>query len=229
MVAIRGREFPLERRSLSEQIYEVLERQILAGELAPGTKLSEEGVAAEFGVSRSPAREALSELERSGLAVRSGGRDRAVALPTPEWIREAFDVFWLLDVGQSYLSSLRATVADHDRLYVLLDEMKQARRRGDEALRLERYHEFHDLLTCRCDNRKLALLIQNNARYIDWFKALYFEDLDNSERADIEHRQIVDCYVAKDLPGLMAVARTHIMHTRDRILARLMAMEETTH
>ena len=218
---MNGADLLLERRFLSKQIYDRLERQILAAELAPGTKLSEEGIATEFRVSRSPAREALSELERAGLAVRSGGRDRIVALPTEKWVRDAFDAYWLLDVGQCYLSSLLATRTDHERLYDLLDEMLRAKRNGQEEVRLLFYKEFHHLLACRCTNEVLGKLIQHQVRYVEWFKALYFEHLDPSERAEIEHREIVDCYVAKDLPGLMSVAQKHMMHTRDCILARL--------
>jgi DNA-binding GntR family transcriptional regulator len=56
----------LERKTLSSQLYEILERKVITGELSPGTRLSEESVAETYNVSRSPAREALLDLEKAG-------------------------------------------------------------------------------------------------------------------------------------------------------------------
>jgi hypothetical protein len=55
-------------------------------------------------------------LERIGLAARMGPRDRIVAMPTAELIQETFEIWWILDSGRSYLSSLKATEEDHERL-----------------------------------------------------------------------------------------------------------------
>jgi DNA-binding GntR family transcriptional regulator len=102
----------LERRTLSSQLYKILESKVLDGDLLPGTKLSEESLAETYGVSRSPAREALAGLERAGLAVRAGARDRMITVPTEEMIAQKYDLWWIVDVGRAYLASQEATPAD---------------------------------------------------------------------------------------------------------------------
>src|SRR5690349_774028 len=57
----------LQSHSLTTLVRRELERRILAGELAPGDKLNEEGLAAQFNVSRGPVREAFRALESAGL------------------------------------------------------------------------------------------------------------------------------------------------------------------
>ena len=116
----------LQRKNLADQLYELLEKRILSGEIEPGTRLSEEHVALACGVSRSPAREAITRLERIGLAIRTNARDRMVATPTRGMIGDIFEVWWILDAGRTYLASLNATPATYRRLYELLDRMDTA-------------------------------------------------------------------------------------------------------
>ena len=54
-------------RPLREIVYEELKRQILVGEIAPGTRMMEVDLAEEMGVSRTPVREAIRKLEKEGL------------------------------------------------------------------------------------------------------------------------------------------------------------------
>lgn len=208
----------VQRKNLTEQLYEILENQIISGDIAPGTKLSEENVAEVFGVSRSPAREAITELERIGLAARMGARDRIVAMPTAELIQETFEIWWILDAGRSYLSSLKATEDDHKRLYELLAEIDEAQAAGDEAKRLELSESFHGLLYNRCTNGQLLRIINDYGKYIRWFKTLYYRHVDKSETSRAEHRQIVDHYVQKDLLGLTDLIRRHILRQRDDVI-----------
>lgn len=59
---------------LYQQVYEIVSAQIGQGSLREGTRLSESGLAAQFGISRAPARQALAELEQRGLLTKASGR-----------------------------------------------------------------------------------------------------------------------------------------------------------
>ncbi len=63
---------------LYERVYGILARQIRDGERPHGERLGESSVAAQFGVSRAPVRQALADLERDGLIEKSAGRGYAV-------------------------------------------------------------------------------------------------------------------------------------------------------
>jgi len=99
------------RKNLSRAIYESLETAIVQGRLQPGTRLAEDRLSTRFGVSRSPVREAISELERVGLAERGTMRDRRVSVPSEAFIVDCFDVWVLLESERLYESSLRSDAA----------------------------------------------------------------------------------------------------------------------
>jgi len=214
-------EDPLNRKRLSQQLYERLEEQIVNGNLAPGTKLVEDVLAAQFGVSRSPVREAIVELERAGFADRQGLRDRRVAVPTEKLIRDTYDVFAILEIGRAYLSSLAATLEDRRYLSALLGGMEGAMERSDqqsyEALSLE----FHAKLGQPCQNQRLDAILGLYRKYLRWFRALYYDyHREISQTALDAHRKIVDGYVRKDLVGLTETLQSHINDQREQVLER---------
>ncbi|HUE47207.1 MAG TPA: GntR family transcriptional regulator [Aestuariivirgaceae bacterium] len=73
---------------LYQRAFDILAGQIKGGTIPPGARLTESGVAAQFGISRAPARRALSELQESGRIVKAEGRGYAVpgqAVVSPAW------------------------------------------------------------------------------------------------------------------------------------------------
>lgn len=64
---------------LYQRAFDILSAQIGSGSLSAGTKLTESAVAAQFGISRAPARRALEELEKAGLVTKGRGRGYAVS------------------------------------------------------------------------------------------------------------------------------------------------------
>jgi DNA-binding GntR family transcriptional regulator len=218
----------LQRKNLSVQVYEILEKRILEGDMPPGTRLAEESIAEEFGISRSPAREAITELERIGLAERAGIRDRRVVIPSEKFISDTYDTWSILEVGRCYLSSLAAPPEDHASIRRVLAEMERAKRRGafEQYVKLSR--QFHDLLKCRCDNAQLLSVLGDFEKYRRWLVAIYFNDVDTSETSTKEHRQIAEHYINKDLVGLTTTIQRHIGRQRDRVLASLKNGEAPT-
>jgi DNA-binding GntR family transcriptional regulator len=208
----------IQRTSLSDQVYHVLEKRILDGDLLPGTRLSEEAIADEFGVSRSPVREAISELERIGFAERSGMRDRRVVVPSAKFISDTYDTWGILEVGRCYMSSLAAPPEDHVKIRHVLDEMEKAKQTGPIARYVKLSRQFHDLLSFRCDNAQLLAVLDNFEKYRRWLVAIYFQNVDTSETSSNEHRQIAEAYINKDLVGLTAVLQHHVGRQRDRVL-----------
>ncbi|MFN8131073.1 MAG: GntR family transcriptional regulator [Solirubrobacteraceae bacterium] len=77
-------------RALVDHIAQQIQMQIMTGELAPGERLRQEALAEEFGVSRTPVREALRQLQASGLLEVEPRRGAVVRGPSVRDIREAY-------------------------------------------------------------------------------------------------------------------------------------------
>jgi DNA-binding GntR family transcriptional regulator len=111
--------------SLPEHVREALEDQILSGELPPGERITEEGLADSLGVSRTPVREALLTVEAQGLIVRRRGRGIYVANLTTAG--EARTLYRIRAAVEPYLAGRAAERADAD-LMATLAELQSAYR-----------------------------------------------------------------------------------------------------
>lgn len=207
----------LVRTNLASQVYEFLQDQIVSAQIRPGTKLSEVAIAESLGVSRQPVREAIARLERLGLTSR-GRRDRVVARPTERLICEIYEIWWVLDAGRTYLSSLSATDDDISKMRGLLAQMEAATQAGDQTALTRCSREFHKLISSRCQNSQMESTIESYGLYIRWFRALYLKSRGPSEARLKEHRVIVDCYARKDLSGLMEVVHEHVLRQWSEVL-----------
>jgi DNA-binding GntR family transcriptional regulator len=209
----------VERRTLASQVYNILEAKILSGELQPGSRLSEETIAEVYSVSRSPAREALASLERVGLAVRVGMRDRMVPMPTEEMIAQKHDVWWIIDVGRTYLGSLDATAEDHAELRHYVDGMAAAANAGDTKKYRQFCDKFHKKIRGSCANEYMNELGTSSDLYMKWFERLYDRAAEISTDVIAEHYRILEAYEKRDLAGLSETIRVHLMRQRDRMLS----------
>ncbi|HEY1723013.1 MAG TPA: GntR family transcriptional regulator [Magnetospirillaceae bacterium] len=217
------------RRPLSEQVYQLLEDRILAGTIAPGTKLAEEAIAEEFGVSRSPAREAISQLEKVGLAEKSGPRDRRVVIPSRKTIIDVYATWIILETGRIYLSSLVATKDDHRRIREIVHGMEEALTANNMTVYQSWFSQFHTMLTGHCDNQLLNQALEGFERHRKWLAALYHSKPETSSRSLIEHKAIAKNYIKSDLVGITKALEAHMMRQRDSVLARLAVIEKTEH
>jgi DNA-binding GntR family transcriptional regulator len=225
--ALSGREVTelgLHRETLASQIYAKLEGRILNGDMAPGTRLSEEGLAESFGVSRAPVREALMALQRIGLAERFGPRDRIIAVPTPSLIWQKYDLWWIVDAGRTYLASLEATPAQCDEMAALIDAMAIAVAQNDVAAYKGQCEAFHHAIRSGCKNPFVTELGAGADIHLRWFERLYDRNPEVSAAAVREHREILEAFRAKNFAALSESIRVHMLRQRDHILGLFEAM-----
>jgi DNA-binding GntR family transcriptional regulator len=208
----------LERKTLSSQLFDILQSKVISGELVPGTRLSEESVAETYKVSRSPAREALIDLEKSGLAVRVGARDRMITIPTREMISSKFELWWIVDMGRTYLSSLNATHDDCVELRSYLDRMARAVKARDSKRYQAACDKWHNKIRQGSPNAFVNQVSDSCDHYLIWLEGLYDQSPDMSEQNVLEHQKILDAFERRDLAALSVVMRDHITRKRDHLL-----------
>jgi DNA-binding GntR family transcriptional regulator len=217
--------------TLAEQCASLLRDRIIWGEIEPGFRLTETGLAEELGVSRTPIREALQRLEDDGLIVRAGGR-LTVAAFDPDVAVERLLIRELLEPFVASNSAPRLTGPDLARLRSILTEMQMhldpERHDARQAAGLN--IEFHELLNSRCP---YPMIIRTSRVALDAHSAVRLYStytIDDLRRVDAEHRRIVEVTeaIAGDQvpPDEMAVLiRQHIINGRKALLRNLSAIE----
>lgn len=146
---------PIQRTSLSEEVYQRLQQQIITLALAPGQKLNDQELAEAFGVSRTPVREALKKLEEEGLVVAKRGSRTNVTMLDATKARQTFPIFATLHALAARLA-FPLSEADITRLIELNQMFQEAINRGDAASALQLDDAFHGLFLERSQNGQLA-------------------------------------------------------------------------
>jgi DNA-binding GntR family transcriptional regulator len=146
---------PLERESLSELVKDRLLTQILRGDLAPGSRIVETRVARELGTSQAPVREALRDLAGLGFVDTKPYRGSWVRKPSKAELLDAIEVRSDIEALAGRLAAIRRTPACIDDLTRLVEEMRDAARRGDAHEHALKNVEFHELVVDATGNSTL--------------------------------------------------------------------------
>lgn len=139
---------------LATRVYELLSQDIIAGRLAPGTPLVQEQLAARYEVSRTPVRDALSQLTNDGLALQVTGRGYFVNDLSRNDISDVFEVRYSLESLALRKAIGRHTPRHLARLRALVEESRLLSP-GDSVGLFKLSAEFHLVLLEPCGNAYL--------------------------------------------------------------------------
>jgi DNA-binding GntR family transcriptional regulator len=191
-----------------KQIYEEIRRSIIVGELKPSDIVNEREVAARFGVSKSPARDALSWLTFEGLLKPLPRYGYMVTSFTVRDIQEAFHLRELLEVEAVRLAVDRIADEELDELELTLGPPSPA------DTRINR--QFHMALAEASGNQKLARLI---GQLLDEMERMIALDPASWDWSTVDsHRQVLRALRRRDKDAAETAWRDHIRSTRAAIL-----------
>lgn len=140
----------------AEDLKQILETQILSGELPPGSRLDEQGLAMRHQVSRTPVREALRHLASSGLVdMRSRQTPTVAALTIPKLV-QMFEVMAELEGLCARLATRRITADQLHSLHQSHEQLKQALGQGEPMTFYEVNRQFHEMIYEAAENEYLA-------------------------------------------------------------------------
>jgi DNA-binding GntR family transcriptional regulator len=178
----------VERRPLRHDLLTALQDRILHGRLAPCAAISEPALAQEFGVSRSPLREALFALEGRGLLESAAGRGFAVRPLDAGDARDAYTILATLD-GLALRLAGAPPLEDLEALTRINDRIRRSPRRARRLFDLDR--AWHGLLVARCPNRRLLGILENLLTAVRRYDLAYWREAGDILVSHAEHGAIV--------------------------------------
>ena len=169
--AVRFRPITQQAFGLGDQIYETIGGAIVDGRLAPGMRLRDKDIAAELGVSRTPVREALQRLMRSGLVEMSPSRFTRVTEHSDDTVANTLEYVGIQVGAALQLAVRRMTEAEMQKAIALLDRMIAASDADDAEALMSAALLFVGFVVARTGNSVLvrmmseaSLLIERNLR-----------------------------------------------------------------
>lgn len=196
------------RLQLGDEAASYLRDQITSGVLAPGAHVRPEALAAELGISSTPAREALQGLRAEGFLALAPRRGFTVAQLTGDDIRDVY-------LAQAWVAgelASRAAKADSsviDEIEEIHRELTEVAERGDLVALQEQNHLFHRAINHASGAPKLAWLIQLLSHYAP---SRFYATIQGWAQATIaDHTGIVDALRAGDPDRAREEMRNHVL------------------
>jgi DNA-binding GntR family transcriptional regulator len=193
--------------ALYEQVAERLRTRIFAHELSQGSWIDEQALAVEYGISRTPLREALKVLAAEGLVVLKPRRGCYVTELSEQDIDEVFPVMALLEGRVAAEAARRVTSADFAHLAAIHEELEKHAAANNADRFFEANQRFHTALQDIAGNRYLAQLIDDARKVIKLTRRDSLRLEGRLKQSLAEHRGILDALRQKD--SALAGQRMH--------------------
>jgi len=197
----------LNMQSLREQLYQHLRTEMETGNLAPGVTINVNAISQELGISKTPLRDALIQLEAEGFVDILPRRGVIVRKLTIQEVKDFYEIIGALEavVVQDVFDLLRSSHIQ------ALKRLNEEQRRAYSQQAYERYYrlnlEFHGIFLNLSDNHYLQkILLPMKQRLYDFPRQSYIDEWE--QRNMEEHDRFIACIETGDQSGAADLMRT---------------------
>ncbi len=198
--------------TVRDHVYRAVRSAILSGSFATGEKLNERGLAEQFGVSTTPVKEALRQLETEGL-VEALPRRGIVIRFSSQWAEEMILARAALESMIAHLAAKRIGKQVKIELQSVAELMKKATVSGDADRLIELNEMFHDRIHQGSRCNYLAKLIERQQFYDASIRRVIHLDPTERQKALEEHLDIANAIIAGDADLAERVMRDHVVRS----------------
>lgn len=197
-----------------ERVYRAIKEAILSGELPANSRLVELALAKQFGMSRTPVREALKRLTAEHLAFLDPARGMVVRGIDPKEIDDAYTLREVLDGLAARLAAQRISREDLARMRAIMEMMTQVVEGGPDLTLVELNLRFHELLLETSGNERLSQLSRSLNDLVRLYSSVAFRSQERDRDVLAEHAAIVDALERRDPDDAERAARHHMVEAR---------------
>ncbi|WP_052958286.1 GntR family transcriptional regulator [Aquamicrobium sp. LC103] len=208
---------PLAVASLREHVHRALRQAILSGKFQAGSRINERRLAEQLGVSTTPVKEALRQLEADGL-VETKPRSGVIVRFDYAWAEEMILARASLESTIARLAAQR--IADEERagLRAILDDMRRATEAGGPEELIVLNEAFHDRIHVLARTRYLGQLTDRQQVYDSGARRVIHMNPEERQRALAEHVAIGEAIIARDAVSAETEMREHVLRAGESYL-----------
>ncbi|MBQ6660401.1 MAG: GntR family transcriptional regulator [Lachnospiraceae bacterium] len=202
-----------DKYSLRGMVFTKIREDILSGKYAENEELKEISIGQELGVSRTPVREALRQLELEGLVKIIPNKGAYVAGISN---KDVHDIYMI----RSYLEGLCARWAcenitqeqiDAIEEVIYLSEFHVKKQHFEQIVELDT--KFHELLYASCGSKILGHLLRDYHQYVHSIRKITLSDPSRAQNSNAEHSAILEAIRNRDAENAEKLAHEHIIQT----------------
>lgn len=213
----------MKKSSMEQKIYNVLKQAILKRQIKPGSQLLENVISDRLQVSRTPIRAALRSLAQEGLVDLIANRGAFVIQPTPEEIKQAYQMRCKLEQIGLEMGAPHLTEGDFLQLAAACEDELSALEKGDIDAYIKANKAFHMAIIRKSGNQFLVDITEKMIDKTDVFLILYdlFYDSEYNALTDPvpestqQHHEIIALLRVNDIMRASVLLGAHILQVID--------------
>ena len=207
--------------NLVEQVHEAILQEISSGRLAPGTRIIQEQIATELGVSRQPVQQALLLLRNQGLLRDAPGRGLIVAPLDPDHIKQMYDVRAVIEGLAFRQAAIGNSAAAKFKGPAFIEKGRQAVKSGAVSDLIAADMAFHHFVYTLSENLLVAPAMDSHWTYTQRVMGEVF--MRDEKPRDIwdQHEALLQLIMSGDGEAAEAQAKEHILAAADFIISRV--------
>lgn len=201
----------------AQTITQAVADDIVHGRLMPGTALDETAIARTYGVSRTPIREALRQLQAIGLVEVGARRGAVVSSVTEQRLDDMFAVMAELEALCARWSAVAMSALERRALLEVHDRSAKLVAAGDRHAYVEANNLFHEAIYRGAHNDFLAELTLSVRQRVAPFRRAQFETLGRLAASHTEHARVTLAIQRGDAEGAARAMQDHLAVVRSKV------------
>ena len=201
----------LSPRPLYEEVAERLRTSIFSHELAPGSWIDEQAIAKEYGISRTPMREAIKILAAEGLITMKMRRGAYVTEVSKSDLSQIFTVLALLEGQACRETALKASEGQLEALDSIHMKLERAAADRDLEQFFAINQSFHDKLQEISNNPWMKRVIDDLRKVLKLQRRDSLSKRGRLESSLVEHRKILSALLARDAELSEKLMKEHLL------------------
>ena len=199
--------------SLSSRVFHTIREDILNGKYQANEELKEKSIGEEMGVSRTPVREALRQLELEGLVHIIPNKGAFVENVTLKDIKDIYEIRSLLEGLCARWAANNITKEQLEELEetVFLSDFHFSKENWDQMVELD--NRFHEIVYEACGSKELTRVLRDYHHYLQRIRKITLEQKTRARASMDEHCKIAEALKARDAAEAERCASLHIRNT----------------
>jgi DNA-binding GntR family transcriptional regulator len=203
------------RMNYRERVADALRAALIAGQLLPGEVHSAPALAARFGVSATPVREAMLDLVREGLVTAMPNKGFRITEVTERQLDEYLHIRALIEIPTVTALASAADPSALEALRPVADEIVTTAASGDLIGYVEADRRFHLALLALAGNGHLVEVVGDLRKRSRLYGLTALVERGLLEDSAEEHHELLDALLARDEEAVREVMTRHLGHVRD--------------
>lgn len=207
----------VDQYSLRGRVFHRIREDILNGKYKQNEALIETKISEEMGVSRTPVREAIRQLELEGLVTIIPNKGAVVAGITAKDIHDIYAIRSLIEGLSAKWATMNITASQIAELeeIVYLSEFHLSKGHLDQLLELD--NRFHELLYDCSNSKILRHVLSDFHHYVQRVRHASLSSIERAQKSISEHREILEAIKLKDFEKVEKLTNEHINNTAKNV------------